>query len=189
MLPKSCQGRRTDAGTVPLRVDEGRRSGSRRLGCTARRSCEEWPWSRCRTGVGALARARPRARQPPPRTRAPSGLIESAGAEPSARGPARRLMSATPAGRRAVATWLQEPVRHVRDLPSALLLELLFRSGTRADTSALLRAQRGARADGGWVRGPPPDGTGLRTEAGPLEAGVLAGGSVGGWEGRWRGCV
>ena len=70
------------------------------------------------------------------------GLVESAGVASGGRGPARRVMSATPAGRRAIAEWLHAPVDHVRDLRSVLLLKLLFLSRARGDPSGLLRAQR-----------------------------------------------
>src|SRR5690349_3367145 len=53
-------------------------------------------------------------------------LIEPAGAEESARGPRRTVMRPTRAGRAAVRRWLAEPVRHVRELRSLMLLKLVF---------------------------------------------------------------
>jgi hypothetical protein len=48
----------------------------------------------------------------------------------------------TPAGRRAVAAWLREPVSHVRDARSLLMLKLLFLTRRGADLEPLLTAQR-----------------------------------------------
>src|ERR1700722_16332972 len=60
-----------------------------------------------------------------------AGLVERAGAELGDRGSSRTLLHATRRGRRARDRWLAEPVAHVRDLRSELLLKLLFaeRSG------------------------------------------------------------
>src|SRR5262249_20278938 len=44
------------------------------------------------------------------------GLVRASALEPGGQGPARRRMSATRAGRAAVAGWLGTPVEHVRDL-------------------------------------------------------------------------
>jgi DNA-binding PadR family transcriptional regulator len=71
-----------------------------------------------------------------------AGLVERAGVEQGARGSTRTLLHATPAGRRAVTRWLAEPVVHVRDLRSALLLKLLFAQRSGLDRAPLLRAQR-----------------------------------------------
>ncbi len=68
-------------------------------------------------------------------------LVERAGVEQGSRGSTRTLLHATPAGRRAVARWLAEPVVHVRDLRSALLLKLLFAQRSGLDRAPLLRAQ------------------------------------------------
>jgi DNA-binding PadR family transcriptional regulator len=68
-------------------------------------------------------------------------LVEHAGVEPGARGSARTLLHATLRGRRAVARWLDEPVVHVRDLRSALLLKLLFAERSGLDRAPLLAAQ------------------------------------------------
>jgi len=70
-----------------------------------------------------------------------AGLAARAGLEPGSRGSPRTLLRATPAGRRALRRWLAEPVVHVRDLRSELLLKLLFAARSGADPSPLLRAQ------------------------------------------------
>jgi DNA-binding PadR family transcriptional regulator len=72
---------------------------------------------------------------------AEAGLISEDGLEPG-RGPQRTIYAITPAGREAVARWLRQPVAHVRDVRSHLLLKLalLHRGGT--DPTDLLRRQR-----------------------------------------------
>jgi len=70
-----------------------------------------------------------------------AGLVERAGAEPGERGSTRTLLHATRAGRNAVDRWLSEPVAHVRDLRSELLLKLLFAQRCGRDPAPLLQAQ------------------------------------------------
>ena len=70
-----------------------------------------------------------------------AGLVERAGTEQGTRGSTRTLLHVTPAGRRAVERWLGEPVLHVRDLRSALLLKLLFAERSGRDRAPLLEAQ------------------------------------------------
>jgi len=71
-----------------------------------------------------------------------AGLIEHAGLVPGERGSPRTLLRITPAGRRAVRRWLDEPVASVRDLRSALLLKLLFAQRAGHDPTPLLLSQR-----------------------------------------------
>ena len=71
-----------------------------------------------------------------------AGFVRPAGTEPSSSGPRRTLVEATPAGRRALARWLAEPVEHVRDARSLLMLKLLFLARGDADQTSLLTAQR-----------------------------------------------
>ena len=54
------------------------------------------------------------------------GLIAATGTEASARGPSRTVFSATRRGKGAVRRWLVEPVDHVRDLRSGLVLKLVL---------------------------------------------------------------
>jgi DNA-binding PadR family transcriptional regulator len=70
------------------------------------------------------------------------GLIEPVGTAESERGPVRTLYSATGSGRRLLDAWLREPVSHVREIRSELLLKLalLYERGT--PPYDLLAAQR-----------------------------------------------
>ncbi len=70
------------------------------------------------------------------------GLIEKGAAEPSERGPRRTSIRATPVGRRRVRVWLTEPVEHVRDVRSLLMLKLLFIERSGLDPGPLLDAER-----------------------------------------------
>lgn len=76
-----------------------------------------------------------------------AGLAERAGVEPGMRGSPRTLLRLTPAGRRAVERWLHDPVEHVRELRSALLLKLLFLQRSGLDREPLLRGQRAILAE------------------------------------------
>src|ERR1700761_6581468 len=53
-------------------------------------------------------------------------LTRVAGTEASTTGPPRTLLETTPGGTRAFAEWLREPVEHLRDARSELMLKLLF---------------------------------------------------------------
>jgi DNA-binding PadR family transcriptional regulator len=57
-------------------------------------------------------------------------------------GPARTMLRITPSGARALEGWLAEPVDHVRDARSLLLLKLLFLERGDRDPRPLLRVQR-----------------------------------------------
>ena len=70
------------------------------------------------------------------------GLIEPVGTERGARGPNRSLFKATPRGREELARWLSEPVDHVRDVRSLLLLKLVLLERAGLDNLPLLEAQR-----------------------------------------------
>jgi DNA-binding PadR family transcriptional regulator len=69
-------------------------------------------------------------------------LIRPLATLPSQSGPQRTILEPTPEGRRLLASWLQQPVDHVRDARSLLMLKLLFLSHRDADPAPLLRAQR-----------------------------------------------
>jgi len=71
-----------------------------------------------------------------------AGLAQRAGVEPGSRGSPRTLLRPSRSGRQAVARWLAEPVEHVRDLRSELLLKLLFTERAGGDPTPLLRAQQ-----------------------------------------------
>ncbi|HET6963914.1 MAG TPA: PadR family transcriptional regulator [Acidimicrobiales bacterium] len=70
------------------------------------------------------------------------GLIEERRTESSAKGPARTIVGATPAGRAALRRWLQEPVDHVRDVRSLLLLKLALLDRSGRDAGPLIQAQK-----------------------------------------------
>jgi PadR family transcriptional regulator AphA len=74
-------------------------------------------------------------------------LIEPAGLEPSVRGPRRTVFRVTAAGRDALAQWLAEPVVHVHEIRSLLLLKLVLGERLGADLGPLLDAQRELLAD------------------------------------------
>ena len=73
-------------------------------------------------------------------------LIEAAGFEPGIRGPNRTILRPTPSGRSALMDWLSEPVDHVRDVRSLLLLKIVFADRLDVDVRPMLRAQHGANA-------------------------------------------
>ncbi len=57
-------------------------------------------------------------------------------------GPNRTMLETTPAGREAVRGWLREPVEHVRDVRTVLLVKLLLLERRGVDRSSLVRDQR-----------------------------------------------
>jgi DNA-binding PadR family transcriptional regulator len=69
-------------------------------------------------------------------------LIEPAGHEPGLRGPSRTIFRATPAGAEALRHWFAEPVEHVRDVRSLLLLKLVFAERAGVDPRPMLGAQQ-----------------------------------------------
>jgi DNA-binding PadR family transcriptional regulator len=70
------------------------------------------------------------------------GLVRPAATVASRSGPRRTVLEATRAGERALARWLRQPVAHVRDARSLLMLKLLFLTRRRARLEPLLTAQR-----------------------------------------------
>jgi DNA-binding PadR family transcriptional regulator len=69
------------------------------------------------------------------------GLIEPAGHEPGLRGPNRTIYRTTCGGATALVQWLDEPVEHVRDVRSQLLLKLIFAERIGIDPTHMLEAQ------------------------------------------------
>jgi PadR family transcriptional regulator AphA len=69
-------------------------------------------------------------------------LIAPAATEPGARGPNRTIFRATAAGHEAIGLWLSEPVEHVRESRSLLLLKLVFAQRNCIDPRPMLLAQR-----------------------------------------------
>lgn len=74
-------------------------------------------------------------------------LARAAGTVPSTSGPQRTVLEATANGKRAVTRWLRQPVEHVRDARSLLMLKLLFLARRKADPAPLLVAQRARFAE------------------------------------------
>ncbi|MHB1474613.1 MAG: PadR family transcriptional regulator [Dermatophilaceae bacterium] len=70
------------------------------------------------------------------------GLVAERASERSEQGPVRRIVAITPSGRRAVRRWMVEPVDHVRDMRSSLLLKLALLERSGGDPRPLLEAQR-----------------------------------------------
>lgn len=70
------------------------------------------------------------------------GLILEAGEEPGDPGPRRMVYEATGKGRKAVANWRAEPVRHLRDVRSAFLAKVLLRQRAGEPLAPLVTQQR-----------------------------------------------
>jgi DNA-binding PadR family transcriptional regulator len=70
-----------------------------------------------------------------------AGLIVPEGTEPGL-GPQRTVYAATADGQAAAERWLHEPVEHVREIRSELLLKLALLDRAGVDPAGLLRAQR-----------------------------------------------
>ena len=68
-------------------------------------------------------------------------LVRAAGPA-QGNGPNRTLLQATAAGIEAVGAWLREPVAHVRDLRSELLVKLLLLERRGLDRAPLVGRQR-----------------------------------------------
>jgi PadR family transcriptional regulator AphA len=73
---------------------------------------------------------------------AANGLVEPVGEAASERGPARVVYAATANGRERLERWLSEPVEHVRDVRSELLLKLALLDAAGIAPGPLLVAQR-----------------------------------------------
>jgi len=69
-------------------------------------------------------------------------LIETVEVQPSSTGPARSLVDATDAGRKAASLWLTKPASHNRDIRSELLIKLALLERAGTDPGPLLAAQR-----------------------------------------------
>lgn len=76
---------------------------------------------------------------------AAAGLISTDGTEPG-NGPQRTIYAVSTWGAGAVATWLQTPVEHIRDVRSHLLMKLALLHRAGADPTSLLRSQQATLA-------------------------------------------
>jgi PadR family transcriptional regulator AphA len=72
------------------------------------------------------------------------GLVREVGSAPGSSAPRRRMIEATPTGRAALASWLAEPVAHVRDARSELMTKLVLLDRAGLDPRELLEAQAAA---------------------------------------------
>ncbi len=77
---------------------------------------------------------------------AAGGLCRPDHTEPGEGGPERTVYRATPAGRRALAKWLAEPVTRVRDLRLEFLLKVRLTRRAGRSPLPLVQAQRAALA-------------------------------------------
>jgi DNA-binding PadR family transcriptional regulator len=69
-------------------------------------------------------------------------LIAASASEASTRGPSRTIFTATRRGKTEGRRWLVDPVDHVRDLRSALLLKLVLGRRAGVDQRAMLARQQ-----------------------------------------------
>lgn len=69
------------------------------------------------------------------------GLIVFRKAEPGKGGPVRRKAALTAQGRRVLLEWLGEPVKHLRDARTLLLLKLIVTDELDLDATALVESQ------------------------------------------------
>jgi PadR family transcriptional regulator AphA len=74
------------------------------------------------------------------------GLVEARGEERSDAGPRRRLVGITPQGQALLDGWLAQPVVHMRDVRTELLLKLALSARLHRDPTPLVWAQREAFA-------------------------------------------
>jgi len=70
-----------------------------------------------------------------------AGLLQAVG-RVEGQGPNRVMLEATSSGRDLVRDWLHEPVEHVRDVRTGLLVKLLLLDRRGMDRSSLVRDQR-----------------------------------------------
>ena len=70
-----------------------------------------------------------------------AGLVARRGSEPG-RGRERTIVGATPKGRRRSRVWLDEPVTHLRDVRTELLVKLELRRRAGLPLAPLLEAQQ-----------------------------------------------
>ncbi len=69
------------------------------------------------------------------------GLVRAVGSVAGESGPPRRLIEATAQGQAALSRWLDEPISHVRDTRSELMMKLLLLERSGLEPRPLLVAQ------------------------------------------------
>jgi PadR family transcriptional regulator AphA len=85
------------------------------------------------------------------------GLVEPVASEQGVAGGQRTILALTPRGRELLLAWLAEPVHHLRDLRSELLLKLLLCRMCAVDERPLLLRQREVVGHMAAVFGTPAD--------------------------------
>ena len=75
------------------------------------------------------------------------GLVRAIAEEPGIAGGNRTVLAATRTGRAELRRWLAEPVEHLRDLRSELLLKLVIADRCSIDVTAMLHQQRSLVAE------------------------------------------
>jgi PadR family transcriptional regulator AphA len=73
-----------------------------------------------------------------------AGLVDPVGLERGGRGPHRVIYAITAAGKEQLASWLERPVEHVRDIRSVFLLKVVLIERAGGQCEPLLVAQRAA---------------------------------------------
>lgn len=86
------------------------------------------------------------------------GCAAAKGEEPGIAGGTRTILAPTRTGRRRFLTWVVEPVPHLRDLRSALLLKLVLAEALGVDTADLVAGQRRVVAELAAALGDPQGG-------------------------------
>ena len=71
-----------------------------------------------------------------------ASLIERVATEPGDKGPVRTVFRATPTGRKAVATWLEEPVAHPRDVRTELVAKFVLIARRHHSEAVLVARQQ-----------------------------------------------
>jgi PadR family transcriptional regulator AphA len=84
------------------------------------------------------------------------GLVRAVGEERGIAGGNRTIYSVTRSGRAKLRRWLGQPVEHLRDLRSELLLKLVIAHECGIDTAPLIAAQRMRVQELSRALTPPP---------------------------------
>jgi DNA-binding PadR family transcriptional regulator len=114
------------------------------LGVVAERPTHGWPVVRELAADGAIGRIWTVSRPLVYRsisTLIDEGFIEEHGEVAGVRGPQRTIVRATRTGKAALRRWLEEPVDHVRDVRSALLVKLALLDRAGRPSEALIARQ------------------------------------------------
>ncbi len=114
------------------------------LGVVAERPTHGWPVVRELASDGAIGRIWTVSRPLVYRSLATllaGGFVEECGDAAGVRGPQRTIVRATRRGRAALRRWLDEPVDHVREVRSELLVKLALLERAGRPSEALIERQ------------------------------------------------